>query len=138
MVQFVPIERFGCMNRLRSGPLRWGALLVCAALADCTQSNGTTARLIGNPSRGAALMSWYGCGGCHSIPGISGANALVGPPLDHFVHRGYVAGMLRNTPDNLVRWIRDPQKIVPGNAMPALGIDEHDARDIAAYLYTIQ
>jgi cytochrome c2 len=126
------------MNRLRSGPLRWGALLVCAALADCTPYNVTTARQIGNPSRGAALMAWYGCGGCHSIPGISGANALVGPPLDHFVHRGYVAGMLRNTPDNLVRWIRDPQKVVPGNAMPALGIDEHDARDIAAYLYTIE
>ena len=42
MAQFVPIERFGCMNKLRSGPLRWGALLLCAALADCTPHNGAT------------------------------------------------------------------------------------------------
>ena len=73
----------------------------------------------------------------HSVPGISGANSLVGPPLTHFAQRGYIAGMLRNTPDNLVQWIRDPQKIVPGNAMPALGIDNRDAHDIAAYLYTL-
>ena len=96
------------------------------------------ARQIGNVSRGAALISWYGCGACHSIPGIPGADALVGPPLDHLAHRGYLAGVLHNTPDNLILWIRDPQKFVPGNAMPALGIDERDARDIAAYLYTIE
>ena len=93
---------------------------------------------MGNPSRGAALIHYYGCGACHSVPGISSADALVGPPLTHFAQRGYVAGMLRNTPDNLVRWIRYPQKIVPGNAMPSLGIDNRDAHDIAAYLYTIE
>ena len=96
------------------------------------------ARQIGNADRGAALISWYGCGACHSIPGVPGADALVGPPLEHFVHRGYLAGVLHNTPDNLIRWIRDPQKFVPGNAMPALGIDERDARDIAAYLYSLE
>jgi len=115
-------------------------LLLCAAIAaSCSKpQSAANPRQVGNASRGAALISWYGCGACHSVPGVAGANALVGPPLDHFAQRGYVAGMLRNTPDNLVRWIRDPQKIVPGNAMPALGIDEHDARDIAAYLYTIE
>lgn len=120
-------------------------LLLCAAALSCVSAAGcgrstdaSKAKQIGNVSRGAALISWYGCGTCHSVPGVPGANALVGPPLDHFAQRGYVAGMLRNTPDNLIRWIRDPQKIVPGNAMPALGIDEHDARDIAAYLYTLE
>ena len=96
------------------------------------------ARQIGNVSRGAALISWYGCGACHSIPGVPGADALVGPPLEHFVHRGYVAGVLHNTPDNLIQWIRNPQKFGPGNAMPALGLDERDARDIAAYLYSLE
>jgi cytochrome c len=116
-----------------------GIMLIVAALSGCDKpASEATAHQIGNVSRGAALTSYYGCGGCHSIPGIPGANALVGPPLDHFVHRGYIAGMLRNTPDNLIHWIRDPQKIVPGNAMPALGIDERDARDITAYLYTIE
>jgi cytochrome c2 len=116
-------------------------VVLAGAIALCGCGNPQSeaaAHRIGNPSRGAALISWYGCGTCHSVPGVPGANALVGPPLDHFAQRGYVAGMLRNSPDNLVRWIRDPQKIVPGNAMPALGIDDHDARDIAAYLYTIE
>ena len=115
--------------------------ILCGALTltACgpTQTNAT-AKQIGNVSRGAALISWYGCGACHSIPGIPGADALVGPPLDHFAHRGYLAGVLHNTPDNLILWIRNPQKFVPGNAMPALGIDERDARDIAAYLYSIE
>jgi cytochrome c2 len=114
------------------------ALVCVGALAGCGESQTqANAKQIGNVSRGAALISWYGCGTCHSIPGIPGADALVGPPLTHFVHRGYLAGVLHNTPDNLILWIRNPQKFVPGNAMPALGIDERDARDIAAYLYTI-
>jgi cytochrome c1 len=46
--------------------------------------------------------------------------------------------MLRNTPPNLVRWIREPQAVVPGNAMPNMGVSEVDARDIAAYLYTLR
>lgn len=126
---------WGASNRL----LFCASLFTCAAASvGCSKSPGTAvARQVGDPARGAGLISWYGCGACHTVPGISGANSLVGPPLTHFAQRGYVAGMLRNTPDNLVRWIRDPQKIVPGNAMPALGIDNRDARDIAAYLYTI-
>lgn len=125
----------GACNRL----LACAAALLCVAAAGCGQPpRASSAIQIGNASRGAALISWYGCGACHSIPGVPGANALVGPPLEHFAQRGYVAGMLRNTPDNVVRWIRDPQKIVPGNAMPALGIDSRDAHDIAAYLYTLE
>ena len=124
----------GASNRL----LISAALLLCTAASGCGKPQGTLSReQVGDPSRGAALISWYGCGACHTVPGIAGANSLVGPPLTHFAQRGYVAGMLRNTPDNLVRWIRNPQKIVPGNAMPALGIDSRDAHDIAAYLYTI-
>jgi cytochrome c2 len=110
-----------------------------ALLSGCGQRQASeSAKQIGSPSHGAALISYYGCGACHDVPGVPGANSLVGPPLTSFARRGYIAGMLRNTPDNLVAWIRNPQKIVPGNAMPALGIDEHDARDIAAYLYTLQ
>jgi cytochrome c2 len=128
------------MKSLPHRPPLLFALLVCTQMAaGCSKpSSETAAPQIGNASRGAALISWYGCGACHSIPGVPGANALVGPPLDHFVHRSYVAGMLRNTPDNVVRWIRDPQNVVPGNAMPALGIDNRDAHDITAYLYTLE
>jgi cytochrome c2 len=88
--------------------------------------------------RGAKLIQSYGCGGCHEVPGVNGARGVVGPPLQAFGRRVYVAGMLRNTPDNLINWLKDPQGIVPGNAMPNLGVTDTDARDMAAYLYKLQ
>jgi len=95
-------------------------------------------RVPSNDSRvtqGRKLIVNYGCGSCHFIPGIPGADALVAPPLDHFYQRTYIAGVLPNTWENLTKWIQDPQGIVPGNAMPNLGLTESDARNIAAYLY---
>jgi cytochrome c2 len=91
----------------------------------------------GDPGRGAKLIDSYGCGTCHSIPGIGDAHGLVGPPLDHFARRSYIAGMLPNSERNLQRWIEHPQSVVPGNAMPNLGVSKSDAADITAYLYTL-
>lgn len=91
----------------------------------------------GDPARGATLIQQYGCGSCHTIPGIPGADGLVGPPLDHFARRGYIAGVLPNSERNLQHWIQHPQQVVPGNAMPYLGISKSDAADIVAYLYTL-
>jgi cytochrome c2 len=92
----------------------------------------------GSPQRGALELRQYGCGACHAIPGVPGARGAVGPPLAGFAGRAIVAGSLPNTPENLVRWIRDPQGIAPGTAMPNLGVSVADARDIAAYLYTLR
>ena len=92
----------------------------------------------GNASLGPEATRPYGCEPCHTIPGIEGTNAYVGPPLDHWAQRSYIAGSLVNQPDNLVRWIQNPQEIEPGTAMPNLGVTEKDARDIAAYLYTLR
>jgi cytochrome c1 len=61
---------------------------------------------------------------------------MVGPPLDGVGRRAVIAGMLENTPQNLAHWIRHPQSVVPGNAMPDLGLSRQDANDIAAYLYS--
>jgi cytochrome c len=69
---------------------------------------------------------------------VRGANGLVGPPLDRIGARIYLGGALTNTPENLIRWIRDPRGVDPRTAMPSLGVGEQDARDIAAYLYTLQ
>jgi cytochrome c len=80
----------------------------------------------------------YGCGSCHVIPGVRGADGTVGPPLTDFSHRGYIAGELPNNGDNLIRWIMDPQEVEPGTAMPDLDIGEATARDIAAYLFTLR
>jgi cytochrome c1 len=91
----------------------------------------------GNPDRGEDLLRAYGCDACHTIPGIYGANATVGPPLDAWADRRYIAGSLINTPDNLILWIQDPQAVEPGTAMPNLGVTEQEARDMGAYLYTL-
>ncbi|HXE60477.1 MAG TPA: c-type cytochrome [Gemmatimonadaceae bacterium] len=88
--------------------------------------------------RGAADIAQIGCGTCHMIPGIKDAEGLVGPPLEHWSRRAYIAGEVPNTPGMLVRWIETPQAIEPGTAMPNLGITEQRARDIAEYLYTLK
>ena len=92
----------------------------------------------GDARRGADLVKNYHCGGCHDIPGIAGADGNVGPPLHRIGTRTYIAGFIRNSPDNMADWIEDPQRALPGNAMPTMGISQQDARDIAAFLYTLK
>ena len=92
----------------------------------------------GNPKQGAILLSAHGCGSCHTIPGVSGASGTIGPPLDRFARRAYIAGRLPNQLYNLTEWIRYPQSIEPGTAMPDLPVNEAEARDMAAYLYTLR
>lgn len=91
----------------------------------------------GDAARGRAVILAHGCGACHVIPGVRGAASWVGPPLSEWARRGYVAGRLPNTPENLVPWLVDPQAISPGSAMPNLGLTAAGARDAAAYLYTL-
>ena len=55
-----------------------------------------------------------------------------------FARRAYIAGQLPNQPENLIRWLVDPQAIEPGTAMPDLDVTPELARDIAAYLYTLR
>lgn len=91
----------------------------------------------GNANQGKAAIVSKGCGSCHVIPGIRGARGLVGPPLFFWSRRTMIAGELPNTPDNLIRWIKDPKAVEPGTAMPDLGLTDQQARDVAAYLYTL-
>jgi cytochrome c len=92
----------------------------------------------GDPSRGKVELRQKGCGSCHTIPGVDGAHALVGPPLDHVAGRSYVAGMLPNTPDNMRSFIMHPQQVKPRNAMPEIGLTDEEARNMTAYLYTLR
>lgn len=92
----------------------------------------------GDADRGAELIASSGCGSCHTIPGIEDADAVVGPPLTDMGRREYIAGNLPNEPDNMIRWLIDPQAIEPGTAMPTIGLTEAEARHIAAYLYTLR
>ncbi len=113
--------------------------VVGAMLAGCNDGQPSPAAQGGGDlHRGSALIRQNGCGSCHVIPGIEDATGDVGPPLIGVGRRIYLAGVVRNTPDGMVAWLRNPQAVVPGNAMPNMQLDERDARDIAAYLYTLR
>jgi cytochrome c len=128
----VRLDSFGCV----------AISLLVSAVAACQEHSSTTVSTpriaAADTDRGSQLIASYGCGACHQVPGVDGADGVVGPPLSQFARRVYVAGMVRNTPDNLMDWLKDPQSIVPGNAMPNLGVTTRDARDMAGYLYTLQ
>jgi cytochrome c2 len=91
----------------------------------------------GDPHRGREAIAFYGCTSCHVIPGVRGADGLVGPPLHAIGSRAYVGGVVPNTPENLIAWIQNPPAVDPKTAMPNVRVGPEDARDIAAYLYTL-
>ena len=116
-------------------------LLVCAATTGCEGGHTVSRYGVatgGDARRGAAVIGQFGCGACHTIPGIRAADGLVGPPLYFFSRRTFIAGQLPNTPSNLARWVKDPPAVEPGTAMPNLGLSDQQARDVAAYLYTLR
>ena len=119
-------------------------LLAAYAAASCgggmSESEQAAAEMTGggSPARGREAIEHYGCATCHTIPGVRGADALVGPPLTQVASRSYIGGVLTNSPENMIRWIQDPRAVDPLTAMPALGVSGQDARDIASYLYTLK
>lgn len=88
----------------------------------------------GDVERGRQLIRQHGCGSCHSIRGVPGARGRVGPPLNRFGERTFVAGALPNTPDNVTKWLLDPPRIRPGTAMPNFDLARAEADAITAYL----
>jgi cytochrome c2 len=127
---------------------RFAALVLLATLAaagasGCRGNNpeeavGYTVNTGGDAHRGRAVIEARDCGACHTIPGVRSARGVVAPPLFWFSRRTYIAGELPNTPENLIRWVREPQAVEPRTAMPTLGLSEQEARDVAAYLYTLR
>ncbi|SFK48049.1 Cytochrome c [Sphingomonas sp. NFR04] len=106
---------------------------------DSAQARTNAEAMTGGSVRaGQAAIERYNCGACHRIPGIGAATGVAGPALNGVGTRSFIAGMLPNSPDNLERWIQHPQQVVPGNAMPDQRVTPRDARDIAAYLYTLR
>lgn len=131
--------------------LRWLALLAAAAVSTAIVSGGMiyagsrersrvmAEQIAGGDSKaGRRAIADYGCGGCHVIPGISGANGAVGPALAGIATRAEIAGHLPNDPDAMVRWLMHPQRVAPGNGMPEQGVTDRQARDMAAYLYELR
>jgi cytochrome c len=117
---------------LVAGGMLSGALSGC----DAAEPPGAALRTVpgGSPERGLALIAQYQCGSCHTIPRAPGTGMRIGPPLEGFGDRSYIAGRVPNGPHTLQRWLQEPQALVPGTTMPDLGVSAHDARHIAAYL----
>lgn len=74
------------------------------------------------------------CGSCHVIPGVDWPKGRLGPSLDGMDQQGLVAGTFPNTPQNLAAFIRNAPAVKPGTVMPAMPIDDREARDVAQYL----
>ena len=128
------------MNRIVS--LR-GLLLLLASLllpaCDAQQESGQNDRLtaLGDPAIGEIAIQQYACVTCHRIPGVVGPDAWVGPSLRRIGSRTYLAGILPNTPDNMLAWLTNPKAVAPDTAMPDLGVTDAHARHIAAFLYQL-
>jgi len=121
-----------------AAPLLLGCLLGCLACRGSRYVPPYGVSMAGDPQAGRQVVEARHCGVCHDISGVTGAAGVIGPPLDHFAARSFIAGRVANTPPNLITWIRSPQSVDPRTAMPAVGLGERDARNVAAYLYSLR
>jgi putative membrane protein len=131
-------ERRVALDEFRAG--LWLIAALFLSVAGCRGENEEQAARMtgGDPRRGVTSIRRYGCASCHVIPGIAGADGLVGPPLERIASRVYIAGRIINTPGNLMGFLAHPHGVDRQTAMPEMGIPEKDVRDIAAYLYTLK
>ncbi len=113
------------------------AVLLLTSLTGCNSrekvKNGG-----GNADRGKQLVTKYGCDTCHIIPGVKGAQGMVGPTLEHIASRQTIASRFPNSPQTMMRWIQNPQSFDPQTSMPNMNVTPADARDITAYLFTLK
>ena len=127
---------------MTTGARALGALLLLSCVVSCNRDEAVyrDAAILtgGDPRQGPAAIGRYGCGSCHTIPGIRAATGMVGPPLEGIASRAYLAGQLPNSPANMVRWIQHPQHVEKGTVMPEMGVTDPDARNITAFLYTLR
>ena len=86
---------------------------------------------------GAKVFADSPCTTCHMIQGVS--KGYIGPDLTHFGGRTTLAaGVLKNTPENVAKWIEDPQEIKPGANMPPLLLPGPKLNALVAYLESLK
>ena len=116
---------------------RYLPLIAVALVIACSKQEKPLAPA-GDANHGKQLVEQYGCTACHIIPGIDGPKGMVGPSLEHVASRPIIATSIPNTPANVIAYIQNPQLANPQNVMPNLSVKPDEARDIAAYLYTLK
>ena len=119
--------------------MRRRALLVATLLtAACGQGHAPARTIAGaDAERGLAVIRREGCAACHVVPGVDWPEGKTGPSLNGFGSSPLIAGRLPNRPDVLAAWLIDPPSLAPGTAMPPSPLTEAEARDVAAFLYTL-
>jgi cytochrome c oxidase subunit II len=89
-------------------------------------------------TKGLALFEQMSCVNCHAIKGTI-ANSRIGPDLTHFASRKDLgAGIAANTPENLRRWLADPQNIKPGAKMPDFKFTSEQVTELADYIESLK
>ena len=118
----------------------WLAIALAGAASGCAETEPPAHLQVfgGDVTRGKAAIERVACGVCHVIPRVNGPNGVVGPSLERFGRRALIAGRIPNTPTTLAQFVRDAPSLAPSTAMPELPIDEQEARDIAAFLYSLR
>jgi cytochrome c len=129
----------GPMTPRRRAACLLAATLAVLALEGCdprAASSGDGSA--GDPERGRRLIEQYQCGRCHVVPGVAAARGRLAVPLASMGLRSYIAGRVPNRPETLTQWIVDPPSLVPGTAMPRLGVSPEEAHHMAAYLGSLR
>jgi cytochrome c len=111
---------------------------VAALSASCSPGGDRSPAIIGDARRGAQVVERAACVSCHIIPGMADGVGVVGPSLKGVGRRAVIAGFLPNTPAQMIRWLKSPQSVLPRSTMPDMGLTDRQARDVAAYLYTLR
>jgi cytochrome c oxidase subunit 2 len=102
------------------------------------QEQSQPAKVSGEVSNGQKIFERTACVNCHAVAG-SAAVGRFGPDLTHLMSRETIAsGAIPNTPENLRRWIQDPETIKPGSKMPAMGLSDSELTAVTAYLETLR
>lgn len=124
---------------IREGRRFLAVSLAGVTLAACAETPVRPRQLAdADPQRGRNIAERLACAACHQIPGIAWPEGRVGGPLAGFSGRPLIAGRFPNQPDILVQWLRDAPSLAPGTGMPPQDLSPADARDVAAFLYTLE
>lgn len=110
-------------------------LLGLAACADKAEAPRALAGA--DAAEGLRLIRKHGCGACHAIPGVAWPEGRTGGSLAGVGARPMIAGRLPNQPAVMAAFVRDAPSLLPDTGMPPMPVSEAEARDVAAYLYTL-
>src|SRR3990170_2870982 len=127
----------------RRGARYWtvmGMLIGAIGLVGCqnppSRPPAKAVELSGAAAAGKEVFLSKGCIACHRAPNVPEAQGTLGPNLAGIGNpttHPKIAAVVDNTPENMKRWLQEPQKVKPGSAMPSLGLTDAEAANLTAF-----